>query len=62
MPNDTIIHSYRGSSTEEKLKVSTKHPSSKLKCAIDGTNSILKRKFETLNDFSMIKIEELIEL
>ena len=31
MPNDTIIHSYRGSSTDKKLKVPTKYPSSELK-------------------------------
>ena len=31
MPNDTIIHSYRGSSAEEKLKVLTKYPNSKFR-------------------------------
>ena len=41
----------------------TKYPSSERKSVIiqDGTNSILKRKFENLNDFS-IKFEELIDL
>ena len=45
------------------MKVLTKYPSSEIKCVIipDGTNSIFKRKFETLNEFS-IKFEELIEV
>ena len=63
MPSDTIIHSHRGNSTEKKMKVLTKYPRSEFKCVIipDGTNSIFKRKFETLNEFS-IKFEELIEV
>ena len=54
IPNDTILHSYRGYSTEEKMKVLTKYPSSELKCEKIqvGTNSILKKKLKTLNDFS----------
>ena len=34
VPNDTRIHSYWGSSTEEKLKLLTKYPNSALKCVI----------------------------
>ena len=49
-PNDTIVHAYRGSSTEEKIKVLDQYSEKKLKCVIiqDGTNSILKKNL--LND------------
>ena len=48
IPNDTIILSYRDSSTEEKLRRLTKNPSSEFKCVIiqADTNSILMRKNE----------------
>ena len=46
--NDTIILSFRDSSTEEKLRRLTKNSSSEFKCVIiqAGTNSILMRKNE----------------
>ena len=33
-PNDTIVHAYRGSSTEEKIKVLDQYSKKKLKCVI----------------------------
>ena len=62
-PNDTIVQAYRGSSTEEKIKVLDQYSQKKLKCVIiqDGTNSILKKIYSTIDEFSA-KYEELIAL
>ena len=50
MPNDLIIHSYKGSSTEEKRRVLTKDPSSEHKGVIiqNGNFFFLKGKVENL--------------
>ena len=55
-PNDKVVHAYRGSSTEDKIKVLDQYSEKKLICVIiqDGTNS-------TLDEFST-KYEELIAL
>ena len=44
-PNDTVVHAYKGSSTEEKIKVLDHYFKKKLKCVLiqDGANSILKK-------------------
>ena len=62
-PNDTIVHAYRGSSTEEKIKILDQYSEKKFKCVIiqDGTNSILKKSYSTIDEFSA-KYEELIAL
>ena len=62
MPNDTIIHSIRGSSTEDKIKVLSKYPSTELENVIvqDGTNSILKSKYDNVNEFA-IKHQKFID-
>ena len=53
-PNDTIVHAYRGSSTVEKIKVLDQYSKKKLKCVIiqDGTKSILKKIYSTIDEFS----------
>ena len=53
LPNDTIVHSYRGSTTEEKIRVLNRYLEQKFKCVIlqDGTNCILEQKIETINKF-----------
>ena len=46
LPNDSFVYSYRGSTTEEKIKFLNRHPEQKSKCVIlqDATNSVLKQK------------------
>ena len=62
-PNDKVVHAYRGSSTEDKTKVLDQYSEKKLMWVIiqDGTNSILKKIYSTLDEFSA-KYEELIAL
>ena len=61
-PNDTIFHSCRGSSTAEKIKVLSNYPSTELKCVMvqDGTNSILKSKYDNVKEFA-IKHQKMID-
>ena len=60
-PNDKVVHAYRGSSTEEKIKVLDQYSEKKFKCVIiqDGTNSIFKKIYSAVDEFSA-KYEELI--
>ena len=57
LPNDIIVHSYRGSTTEEKIRVLNRYLEQKIKCVTlqDGTNCILEQKIaspdETINKF-----------
>ena len=46
IPDDIAIHGYRGSGTEEKIKVIEKYDDKKMNTVIiqDGTNSILKKQ------------------
>ena len=62
-PNDTIILSYSGSSTAEEIKVLSNYPSTELKYVMvqDGTNSILKSKYDNVKEFA-IKHQNNIDL
>ena len=57
LPNNTIVHSYRGSTTDEKIRVLNRYLEQKIKCVTlqDGTNCILEQKIaspdETINKF-----------
>ena len=63
LPNDTVVHAYKSSSTEEKIKVLDQYSEKKPKCVIiqDGTNSIFKKNYSSVDEFSA-KYEELIAL
>ena len=54
-PNDAVVHAYRGSSTEEKIKVLDQYIEEKFKCVIkqDGTNSILKKNYQRLMNLAL---------
>ena len=60
-PNDTVVHAYRSSSTEVKIKVLDQYCEKKFKCVIiqDRINSILKKIYSAVDEFSA-KYEELI--
>ena len=60
-PNDTVVHAYRSSSTEVKIKVLDQYSEKKFKCVIiqDRINSILKKIYSAVDEFSA-KYEELI--
>ena len=62
-PNETVVHAYRGGSTEEKIKVLDQYSEKKLMCVIiqDGTISILQKIYSTVDEF-IAKYEEIFAL
>ena len=54
MTNDPLLHSYRASSTREKIRCLSNHPSTEFKCVLvqDGSTSILNSTYD-----KVIKLE-----